>query len=68
MEQLRQNRKSGVSPHRSVNFSDEQVAQLVEFLKTLTAPCVKDRECLEKWIPDYESNESRLLDLLEAKL
>ena len=28
------------------------VADLVEFLKTLTDLCVKDRSCLAPWIPD----------------
>ena len=68
LQRLQENRRVGVSPHRSVNFSDEQVDELVAFLKTLTDPCVKDRECLKKWLPDYDSNESKALDLLEAKL
>ncbi len=68
LQQLEENRKSGVSPHRSMDFTDEQVAYLVEFLKSLTDPCVKDRECLKKWVPDYDSNESKALDLLDAKL
>ncbi len=67
LEQLKENRKSGISPHRSVDFSDEQVSELVAFLKSLTDPCVKDRGCLEKWIPDYNTTESKTLDLLEAK-
>jgi len=28
------------------------VTDLVEFLKALTDPCVKDRDCLAPWIPD----------------
>ena len=28
------------------------MTDLVEFLKTLTDPCVKDRDCLAPWIPD----------------
>ncbi|WP_457598546.1 cytochrome-c peroxidase [Hydrogenimonas sp.] len=68
LEQLERNRASGVSPHRSVDFGDEEVRQIVAFLKTLTDPCVKERSCLQKWVPDYDTNESKLLDLLEAKL
>lgn len=68
LQRLEANRKSGISPHRSVDFSDEQVRELVAFLKSLTDPCVKDRECLKKWVPDYNSSESRALDLLHAKL
>ena len=33
-------------------MSDNQVDQLVEFLKALTDPCVKDRACMAEWIPD----------------
>jgi len=35
-----------------VNFNDKQVDDIVAFLKTLTDPCIKDRECLSAWIPD----------------
>lgn len=35
-----------------VSFNDVEIANIVEFLKSLTDPCVKDRECLAKWIPD----------------
>jgi cytochrome c peroxidase len=34
------------------SFEEEDVADLVAFLKTLTDPCVKDRSCLSPWIPD----------------
>jgi len=38
----------------SVNatLSDEQIGNLVAFMKTLTDPCVLDRQCLAPWIPD----------------
>ncbi len=36
----------------NLNFTDTQVSQLVAFLKTLTDPCVKDRQCLAPWILD----------------
>ena len=39
-----------------LNFSDEDVTDIVEFLKTLTDPCVKDRACLAPWIPDASFN------------
>ncbi|BBG65644.1 hypothetical protein NNO_0941 [Hydrogenimonas sp.] len=41
---------------------------MVAFLKSQTDQYVKDRECLMKWLPDYDSNESKALDLLKAKL
>lgn len=36
---------------QDVSLSDSAVDDLVEFLKTLTDPCLKDRACLAKWIP-----------------
>lgn len=53
LDQLEANRSNNVSGvHQNVVFSEENVTDLVEFLKTLTDPCVKDRECLAPWIPD----------------
>jgi len=39
----------------NIDFTDEQVASLVAFLKTLTDPCVKSRECLAPWIPSTDA-------------
>jgi cytochrome c peroxidase len=51
--QLEANRVANVSGvHRNVAFNDEDVTDLVEFLKTLTDPCVKNRACLAPWVPD----------------
>ncbi|HHO59138.1 MAG TPA: cytochrome-c peroxidase [Thiotrichales bacterium] len=53
LNQLAANRAANVAGvHQNVAFSDEDVSDLVEFLKTLTDPCVKDRSCLAPWIPD----------------
>lgn len=52
LDMLRQQRaakKPGVL--QDVSLTDAQVDELVEFLKTLTDPCLKDRACLAKWIP-----------------
>ena len=35
----------------NIAFSDEEVHNLVDFLHTLTDPCVKDEACLSQWIP-----------------
>ena len=67
LEKLQQNRELGISPHRSVDFDDRQVEQIVEFLKTLTDPCVKEKSCLDRWMPDYTTQDAKLLDLLNAK-
>ena len=52
MDQLVQNRNAGAPSIQDVSLSDIQVDQLVEFLKTLTDPCVIDRACMADWIPD----------------
>ena len=53
LDQLEFNRTTNVAEvHQNITFADEDVADLVEFLKALTDPCVKDRECLAPWIPD----------------
>lgn len=53
LDQLTTNRAANVTNvHRSVTFSENNVTDLVEFMKSLTDPCVKDRACLSPWIPD----------------
>jgi cytochrome c peroxidase len=53
LDQLEVNRTNNVSGvHQNIEFADTDVADMVEFLKTLTDPCVKDRGCLAPWIPD----------------
>lgn len=53
LEQLEANRSNNVADvHRNVTFIEDDITDLVEFLKTLTDPCVKDRACLAPWIPD----------------
>ena len=49
LKQQRGARKPGVL--EDVALSDAQVDDVVEFLKTLTDPCLKDRACLAKWLP-----------------
>ena len=53
LDQLEANRTNNVAEvHQNVAFTDGDVTDLVGFLKTLTDPCVKDRDCLAPWIPD----------------
>ena len=35
----------------------DDVRYLVSFMKSLTDPCVKDRACMSKWIPEANSND-----------
>ncbi|MCB1875953.1 MAG: hypothetical protein KDH88_08265 [Chromatiales bacterium] len=44
-------RAAGQPAIQDVDLSDGEVADLVEFLHTLTDPCVTDRACLTPWIP-----------------
>jgi cytochrome c peroxidase len=43
---------SGIFSIQNVELTDEEVSDLVEFLKTLTDLCVTDRTCRAPWIPD----------------
>jgi cytochrome c peroxidase len=52
LEQLEKNRTNNVPEvHQNVDFTEDDVNDLVEFLKVLTDPCVKDPSCLAPWIP-----------------
>lgn len=51
----------------SLNLNDTQVNHLVAFLKSLTDPCVKDKECLSRWIPDMSVDDDPNGDLLEMR-
>ena len=50
---------------KTLNLSDMQVGFLVEFLKTLTDPCVTDSACLAQWIPTGGEDDTDL-DQLDA--
>jgi len=49
--------KSNVDLMPKPNFKKQDVKDLVAFMKTLTDPCVKSRECLSPWIPSAQSND-----------
>jgi cytochrome c peroxidase len=49
LKEHRRDHKSGVLV--DVSLADAQVGDLIEFLKAQTDPCLKDRNCLAKWIP-----------------
>jgi len=52
LAKLEADRQAGKEVIQNVALSDTQVGQLVEFLKALTDPCVKDKSCLAKWVVD----------------
>lgn len=49
--------EAGVDIIAKPALKNDDVTHLVNFLKALTDPCVKDRACLSKWIPSKESND-----------
>jgi cytochrome c peroxidase len=49
LKKQRASGKKGVL--QDVALSDAQVDDIVEFLKALTDPCLKDKACLAKWLP-----------------
>jgi cytochrome c peroxidase len=52
LARLKEQRKQGrPGVLQDVDLNDAQVNDLVEFLKAQTDPCLKNKECLAKWIP-----------------
>lgn len=51
LDTLASNRASGIASIQNVELTDEQVADLIAFLATLTDPCITDRACLDPWMP-----------------
>ena len=43
------------NPQGPVRLPNGAVHDLVEFLKTLTDPCVVDADCVKQWIPDADT-------------
>jgi len=65
---LEEARAKGLDVLEENNLSDEQVNNLVEFLYTLTDPCVLDEACLSKWIPKLNEDPNKdQLDAVDGK-
>ncbi len=52
LAQLLHNRANGVKTIVNKELTDDEIADMVNFLLTLTDPCVKDPACLAPWLPD----------------
>jgi len=52
LDKLAANRAAGLSLLPTISLTDEEISDLIEFLKTLTDPCISDRACVAPWIPD----------------
>ena len=64
LDKLENNRANNVAGvHQNVEFDNGDVTDIVEFLKALTDPCVKDRSCLAPWIPDASDTDPDSLRL-----
>ena len=48
---LEEDQKLGKKTLSNMKLNDKEVKSLVAFLETLTDSCVKDKECLSKWVP-----------------
>jgi cytochrome c peroxidase len=57
LDKLAANRLAEIASIQNISLTDTQVSDLVEFLHTLTDPCVKDRACLAPWIPDSSDTD-----------
>ncbi|MFT5760635.1 MAG: cytochrome c peroxidase [Alteromonadaceae bacterium] len=51
LDKLTQDRLDGLNVLQDVELSNEQVSQLVDFMRALTDPCVTDKTCMAKWVP-----------------
>ncbi len=52
LAKLQQDRETGYPAIQNVELPEQGIQDIVNFLLTLTDPCVVDRECLAPWIPD----------------
>ena len=52
LDQLATLRQAEKSALPDIHLTDQQVTELVAFLQALTDPCVQDRQCMSRWIPD----------------
>jgi cytochrome c peroxidase len=52
LDKLNEDIRNGTSVFRPIRLNNIQVSQLVSFLEALTDPCIEDRECIAKWIPN----------------
>lgn len=66
LKKLAEDRTLNKSVLQNVKLKDSEVKELLSFLETLTDPCVKDRECLEPWIPTLNADPNgKQLDAID---
>ena len=52
INKLRNDQRTGASLLQNINLNNGERTQLINFLESLTDPCVESRECLAPWIAD----------------
>ncbi len=57
---LKQKRAAGIEKMPLLN--NGSISDIIEFLKTLTDPCVVDHSCLKSWLPDGKPADSHRLE------
>ena len=68
VKHLEEARKEGLDVLKNNTLSDVEVNNLIDFLHTLTDPCVKNEECLSKWIPKLNDDPNGdQLDAIDVK-
>jgi cytochrome c peroxidase len=62
LAQVLANRATGVKTIEDVPVTPEGIADLVEFLKSLTDPCILDPQCMEPWVQRDHGFDEHLLE------
>ena len=55
LESLNRQKELGLSKLPLINLDKDQISALVAFLNSLTDPCGKSPDCLNKWIPNPDA-------------
>ncbi len=64
LSQLEQNRIGGQPSVANLDLTGIQVDDIISFLRTLTDPCVKDRACLQPWLPSGSDPDGLRLEAI----
>ena len=57
LAQLLALQSQGLSKLQIFDYSDEQLDDVLAFLKTLTDPCTTKPSCMNKWVPTEDEND-----------
>lgn len=52
---------------QTIELTDKQIGYLVEFLKSLTDPCTKNRECMSPWIVEEDYGIEHQLNAIDRQ-